>query len=200
MPKVSQAYLTARREQILIAAVACFSREGFHQTTMQDIVKESGLSPGSLYLYFKSKEELVEAIAQRRHKREWALIREAARERDTNAAFRKLMAGFFDTLRNHQEQQDRRLALQLWAEALRNPAVLRSVRRGVNEPRRLLGAIIRKAKQRGELLGDADADGMARVMIALFQGCVLQLAWDPKMKLEPFVRTVERLFEGLSVD
>jgi hypothetical protein len=62
-----------------------------------------------------------------------------------------------------------------------NPAVLRSVRRGVNEPRRLLGAIIRRAKQRRELPVDADADGLARVLIALFQGCVLQLAWDPKM-------------------
>jgi len=46
------------REQILQAALACFSDKGYHQTTMDDIVKESGLSKGSLYWYFKSKQEL----------------------------------------------------------------------------------------------------------------------------------------------
>jgi hypothetical protein len=35
-----------------------FSRDGFHCTTMQDIVPESGLSPGAIYNYFKSKEGL----------------------------------------------------------------------------------------------------------------------------------------------
>lgn len=47
-----------RREQIFQAAMLCFSRKGYHQTTMDDIVAESGLSKGALYWYFKSKKEL----------------------------------------------------------------------------------------------------------------------------------------------
>lgn len=56
MPKVSDAHLEARREQILDAAEACFSREGFHQTSMQDICREAELSPGAVYRHFSSKE------------------------------------------------------------------------------------------------------------------------------------------------
>lgn len=47
-----------RRAQIIEAALACFTRKGYNNTTMDDIVAESGLSKGSLYWYFKSKGEL----------------------------------------------------------------------------------------------------------------------------------------------
>jgi len=74
MPKVSQTYLDSRRAEILDAALECFSREGFHRTTMQDIVEQSGLSPGAIYNYFASKEEIIEAIADERHAREQQMI------------------------------------------------------------------------------------------------------------------------------
>jgi AcrR family transcriptional regulator len=47
-----------RKAQIYQAALMCFNRKGYHHTTMDDIVAESGLSKGSLYWYFKSKKEL----------------------------------------------------------------------------------------------------------------------------------------------
>ena len=55
MPRVSREYLDRRRDEIAAAALRCFAREGFHRTTMQDIVAESGLSPGALYRYFAAK-------------------------------------------------------------------------------------------------------------------------------------------------
>ncbi len=55
-PSVTKA---ARREQIIKAAVACFARKGYHLTTMDDIVTESGLSKGSLYWHFKNKKDLL---------------------------------------------------------------------------------------------------------------------------------------------
>jgi AcrR family transcriptional regulator len=59
MPKVLPEYLELRRQQILDAAAACFSRRGFHQTTMHDICGEAELSPGAVYRYFSSKEEII---------------------------------------------------------------------------------------------------------------------------------------------
>ncbi len=55
-PRSSQA--EERRKQIMDAALACFARKGYHKTTMDDIVAESGLSKGSLYWYFKNKDDL----------------------------------------------------------------------------------------------------------------------------------------------
>src|SRR6202453_5230193 len=73
MPKISTQQREARREQILAAALKCFSRDGFHQPTMADIVRQSGLSQGTLYLYFKSKDDLIASIADDRHRREATL-------------------------------------------------------------------------------------------------------------------------------
>ena len=61
MPKVSEEHLRARRRQIIRAALVCLSLQGFHRTTMQDIVQESGLSVGAFYRYFESKEAIVAA-------------------------------------------------------------------------------------------------------------------------------------------
>lgn len=53
-----------RKEQIYQAALTCFNRKGYFQTTMDDIVAESGLSKGTLYWYFKSKKELFISLLQ----------------------------------------------------------------------------------------------------------------------------------------
>lgn len=53
-----------RRSQIYQAALACFSRRGYHLTTMDDIVTESGLSKGALYWYFDSKKTLFLGMFQ----------------------------------------------------------------------------------------------------------------------------------------
>lgn len=47
---------------ILAAASACFARKGYHRTTMDEIVIESGLSKGTLYWYYKSKQDLFIAM------------------------------------------------------------------------------------------------------------------------------------------
>jgi AcrR family transcriptional regulator len=51
-------------EQILNAARRCFVREGFHTTTMADVIAESGLSVGAVYRYFPGKEDLIRAAVQ----------------------------------------------------------------------------------------------------------------------------------------
>ena len=65
MPKLKPEVQTARREHILDAAERCFARAGFHRTTMHDICKEAGVSPGALYVYFDSKEALIAGISER---------------------------------------------------------------------------------------------------------------------------------------
>ena len=79
MPKISDKKREDRRQQILEAALACFSEDGFHQTGMADIVKRSGLSHGAVYLYFQSKDDLIEALADDRHRRE-AVLNSVARD------------------------------------------------------------------------------------------------------------------------
>jgi AcrR family transcriptional regulator len=54
-----------RRQQIMVAAKRVFSEKGFNKATMEDIATEAELSPGTLYLYFKNKEELYASLSLR---------------------------------------------------------------------------------------------------------------------------------------
>lgn len=54
-----------RRQQIMVAAKRVFSEKGFNKATMEDIAQEAELSPGTLYLYFRNKEELYASLSLR---------------------------------------------------------------------------------------------------------------------------------------
>jgi AcrR family transcriptional regulator len=53
-----------RAPEILAAALACFSEKGFAATRMEDIARRAGVSKGTIYLYFESKEAVFKALAQ----------------------------------------------------------------------------------------------------------------------------------------
>lgn len=66
MPRLTDATKAARRAQIIEAAVSCFLEKGYTNTSMSDIIKASGLSSGSIYSHFSSKEDiLITAINER---------------------------------------------------------------------------------------------------------------------------------------
>ncbi|MHA2085318.1 MAG: TetR/AcrR family transcriptional regulator, partial [Candidatus Thorarchaeota archaeon] len=64
-PKVSQEHKIKTQDKILGAAESLFSRDGYHGTSMDAIVKESGLSKGAIYGYFESKEMLFLALQEK---------------------------------------------------------------------------------------------------------------------------------------
>ncbi|MGO9006948.1 MAG: TetR family transcriptional regulator C-terminal domain-containing protein [Beijerinckiaceae bacterium] len=84
----------------------------------------------------------------------------------------------------------RRVGIRLWAEALRNERILAIVREGVDAPRKLLAGLIKDVQRRGKLRPDLKPDAVARVLIALYHGFVLQQAWDEEAELEPFLAVV----------
>jgi AcrR family transcriptional regulator len=62
VPKIAERARAARREQIIGAGLACFARSGYHATTMADVAAQAGVSKGTPYLYFDTKEALFLAL------------------------------------------------------------------------------------------------------------------------------------------
>src|SRR5215212_3411144 len=79
MPKISAAHEQQRRDQILTAAMACFARQGYHATSMDDVVRESGLSVGAIYSYFPSKEDLFLSLSEYRAEQTLAYLNDLFR-------------------------------------------------------------------------------------------------------------------------
>lgn len=109
-----------RRHQFLNAAQACFSRRGFHQTTIQDISDEAGVSVGLLYRYFPSKDAVIEAMAEA-HKGRIAETLERARE--AGSLREALEAFFLDAGKDVEGCARPALVVDLFAEASRNSRV-----------------------------------------------------------------------------
>ena len=82
MPQPQTNSSTDRREQILAAAMVCFAKCGFHQTSMHDISARGGISVGLIYRYFSSKEAVIAAMADR-HKKQIHELLERARRAST---------------------------------------------------------------------------------------------------------------------
>lgn len=111
--------MTDRREQILDAALRCFSRRGFHASTMQDISSDAGISVGLIYRYFPSKEAVVADLAERHKSKLRAVLEEAEQ---AGSLFEGLEL-LFTTPCGNAEPFLPMFVAELFAEGGRNPVV-----------------------------------------------------------------------------
>jgi AcrR family transcriptional regulator len=167
-----------RRFEILRAAQTCFARSGFHQTSMQEICIEAGMSPGNLYRYFRSKEEIIAGIAER----------DRADAAEQFAAVGK--GNFFDGLaalaQHHlveRSAEEVALCAEIMAESRRNPAVARIYQDMEVDVRARFIALLRSAAERGEIR-DIDFDGTVTVLFALAVGLSWRRAVEPSFNAE----------------
>lgn len=196
MPKVSREHQENRRNQIIRAALKCFAQKGFHQSSMQDIVTESGLSPGAIYLYFRSKDEIIRATADIRHKNERELFAQTFADDNANSALSQIARHFFNSLRDEDVRQERNMDVQLWGEAMTNPAIFQVVNEGFQETKQVLTGIIAKYQATGKLDRKHSPEAMAGVMLALFQGFVLQMQIDGNLDIGEFIKVVQGLIDS----
>jgi AcrR family transcriptional regulator len=194
MPRVTEAYRESRRRQILDASIECFAREGFHRTSMAQIIAKAGVSVGTIYLYFDSKEQIVEAIAEERHALESALAATALANPDTRQALHDLADGYLNWLSDPIEQKRRRVTVQVWAEALRSDRVASIVRDGVGQ-RQQIADFVGERQQQGHLVASLDPDAVSRVMLSLILGFVLQQAWDDTIDVNGYRSVLNEMID-----
>jgi AcrR family transcriptional regulator len=187
MPKVSQQYLQTRSSEILDAAVVCFARSGFHKATMRDIEQESGLSAGAIYNLFSGKQEIIAAIAARRHDEERRLFEDALKQATVAKSLQAIRDYFLNELNRPKQRMRRRVTVQLWAEAQHDPTLQKVARDTVAKPYKLLRDLLTEGQRRGEIAKQIDADAMARFVIAAFHGLVLQSGWDERLAIKPLL-------------
>lgn len=173
MPKVSQEHLERRRQQILDAAAGCFARQGFHATSMQDIFAAAGLSAGAVYRYFPSKTELVRAIAAEALAHALPALDSAAGQ---EAGVPGVLAALVAELREGRLARLRPVILQVWAEAVRDPELAELARSTLGELLTSIGGLLDRLAAQGRIPPGTDTAAAARLILALLQGYVIQLA------------------------
>lgn len=196
MAKFTDAQKEARRREILDAALRCFSRNGFHNTTTADIVREAGVSQGTFYLYFKTKDDVIAALADDESQSDALINAMAAAESDPVAGLTVLFNRHGQTLANPQHADEHRVAIQGWAEALRDEAIRKRVVANTLRVEHEIARLIARGQESGRFRADAEPQGIARALVALFRGLTLQSTWEGAFDSKLTAKTIEDMVRG----
>lgn len=156
-----------RRREILAAAAACFAETGLRQARMQDICAAAKISPGALYRYFASKEEIIAALA--------------ASEAEANAETMAFLDGLSDPIQGLRSALPAiiaamststygKLSIEIAAEAIRSPALVADFIAAEHALRARLADCLARGQKTGVVRTDYDAGALAHLVMALLNG------------------------------
>ncbi|OGK86353.1 MAG: hypothetical protein A2X52_08295 [Candidatus Rokubacteria bacterium GWC2_70_16] len=91
-------------QQIIDAAVRVFARKGYYNARVSDVAKEAGIAAGTIYLYFKTKDDILVTLFREKMAQFVATLRKSiADEPDAVAKLRRLIFLHFQLLEQHPE-------------------------------------------------------------------------------------------------
>ena len=197
MPKISDARRAERRAQIIDAARRCFQRNGVHATTMDDIIRASGLSAGAVYGYFKSKDELTLASLSAN----LSGLREALVPYLQGAApppghFLAGIAELIVSYSGREGYDSRRIHIMGWGEAQRNEAFRELLRAFYIGFRGKLRTVAESWQAQGTIPPTADVDEVAKATMALLLGFVAESTILEDVAPEAMGRGLTALIDG----
>ena len=192
MARVTEAHLEARRNQIVDAAWQLFAQKGYHQTTMQDIATEAGLSAGALYRYFSGKDALLKAINDRSQEMGRTLLAAArARAQGPIDVLQVLGETLFSVFYDPLFEAATKANMEILPEILRSDVLRDAIRQELGFWRGAVADLLREAQRRGELKPDVDPEAAVILFMCAWMGLRDYRMVDP----ENF--TPERVVEAI---
>jgi AcrR family transcriptional regulator len=173
VPKISPAQEQQRRAQILTAAMACFARQGYHATSMDDVVRQSGLSVGAIYSYFASKEELFLALSDDRAEQTLVYLNRVFRRPGPMAEKSREAVDYFFRLLSDDLIPLARVNVEFLSEAAKSERIKTRQLQRCEGIRHFVCWLLTEAQQRGEVRADVDVPAAAELMLALSEGILL---------------------------
>jgi AcrR family transcriptional regulator len=175
MPKLSDATREKRRRHILASAWSCFSRNGFHATSMDDVIAATGMSSSAVYRYFRSKTEIIHASTEEGLARVRAIFLTllAHDPVPTPSETLLLVVGELNSRVGNPEYDMTRIALQTWAEALRDPVLQKRARAMYRQTQASIAELAVRWRDRGDIAPDADTDAVAATLFSLMHGLIV---------------------------
>ena len=174
MPKISEAARLEVRHHILVSAWKCFSRQGFHATSMDDVIAETGMSSSSVYRYFRGKEQLIDAAAEETLSRTQSSLAELL-DQDPIPGPVETLATLMDNLRSRQdgEYDLTKISMAAWAEALRRPAMHEFAHHFYAEMNTIFTALTVRWISAGSLPEGTDPHALPSLFVTLMPGMVV---------------------------
>lgn len=186
---VNEAGTVSRRQQIIEAAKRRVARSGFHGASMHEICAEAGMSPGAVYRYFRSKDEIIAAIAEDEQASTAALFTAAG-----EGGFHERMLRIGRTFLKSMAEPGRvALMAEIMAESLRNPEVAKLFCTAEDSTRQKFADLLSQAVAAGEVELPMDFDVAITCIMAVGEGLAFRMANDPTLtpeRAEPMLKAM----------
>jgi AcrR family transcriptional regulator len=178
MPKISEQVRADRRQRLVDAAWRRFATGGYRDTTVDDVCEEAGVSKGTFYGYFSTKQDLFVALLDEETEALNAVARELA---ETEASGAERVRGFAQAMLRVGDDPARvQLRADLWSAVQSDPALREEFADAVERRRSVLREWIRDSIRAGDLaLEERRANALASIQLALADGLMLHRAVDP---------------------
>jgi AcrR family transcriptional regulator len=193
-PKVPKAYLEARRNEIIGAAWNCFIEKGFHNTTMQDIYAATKLSPGAVYNYFDSKEDIVEEAVKRFSSWSVASLATIIKENPRQPLY-TIIRWWVKRLKQ-TKNSGFSVYMTLYVEATRNNKIRATVLASQDATHAVLVRAIEDAQRNGLINTKLDPLSIARGFMGMLFGIMIHRMLEPDVDLGSYVKVFEAIFNG----
>lgn len=168
-----------KRSEILKAARLCFRKNGFHQTSMQEICAAVELGPGAVYRYFSSKQAIIEALAHEECRSARSIEVSLLRDEHFFDALQSMTRAF--ALR-HDIASDAAMMTEVYAEGMRNKRIGAIIKKAEDEWINVLADMLRTAQARAQIEPLEDAKQTALFIIALWDGMMIRQVFHRQTK------------------
>ncbi len=168
----------ARRAQVLEAALRCFAAKVYHAATMDDLVKASGLSKGSLHWHFRSKQDVLLALFD-------AFAEDLFADWDALEASDEPALDVFQQVADNSIRQlcTEPELLRAWIEFFTYPLARERLAEIYARTRRKMAVALKRDLVQGRI-GDRSPEGLAATLTAVLEGLLLQAMVDPSFDIQ----------------
>jgi AcrR family transcriptional regulator len=188
----------AQRARILYAAQQCFVDRGFHAASVANIAEASAMSPGLIYRYFRSKNEIILAIIERQLEERRADIAELSSSTDIVEGAAQLFIQWRD---RDPSTNDAALFLEMTAEASRDPQIAEALRRADKTARSDFRDWLSRSAEEGGLGLPPDlAEVRSLVLQCFIEGLAIRALREPDLDPQVVRSAVEHFVPGLLSD
>lgn len=170
MPKVVPEYKEEAKERIIQAALQAYSEKGYHETTMNDVARRLGVSKGALYLYFKSKDELLTVIIERWNRTMRNTLVSSFEGKDLDKSLKALFDHVAEDPINRMG-----LSFELISEASRNPSIRKVLSEAYEKNLKTLTEFLHKHDKRGSPQNAATPQCQSVILMALQLGLMASM-------------------------
>lgn len=191
MTKEKTAKQKEKIQHILDAAVVCFAKKGFHSTTTAEICREAGMSPGHVFHYFASKQEIIEAIAENDRVIFADIFAENVNEAkvvDSIVAIIRAVVKYITVY-----HVSARLCIEINAEATRNPEIMKIFLENEKWNKKALTDLITIGIQNGEIAQDLQPAIITDWLFILTNGILCYSVTDQSFDWEIHTDFLEKI-------